>query len=404
MIWVIGAWYTRWLMEENRMINLLPWREELALKRQKHRLWMSAILIGTLVFIMITLTYYYSHSASEKTNDAPFRFTLPKIPDKKNSPLKKKRLKVIIKKKAIEKPRSIVLLPINNAKAEDILHVLSASSQDLISQRGAIGMDPRTNSIWIFETVSRQKTVQALIKSLDTVMPQVVIEARIVNMSKNCEKDLGIRFGAAGGLISSIPVTEKLHVDFGATGVETPPATLGFALATLNDKVLLDLELSALESEGHAKVIASPRLMTVNRQSAVIKAGEDIPYQEFSGNGGTAISFKQAVMRLKVTPQIMSQDRLILDLIINENADSGQRVQGVPVILTKSIQTHVMVRNGQTIVLGGIYKQNNVKHRVRVPFLGQIPGVGWLFQQKMLQIRQEELLIFITPRIIDRII
>jgi len=404
MIWAIGVWFTRWVRVESPMINLLPWREELAQKKQQHRLWISAIIIGTIFCIFIIYRYCNAHTASEKAIDEPFRFTLPKIPDKQGSSIKHERLKVTIKKKPIQKPRSIVLLPIQNAKAEDILHILTASSQNLISDRGAIGMDPRTNSIWIVETASRQKMMQTLIKSLDTVAPQVMIEARIVNVSKNYERELGIRFGASGGFISSIPMTEKFRVDFGETASPMPPATLGFALATLNDKVLLDLELSALESEGHAKVIASPRLMTVNRHSAVIKAGEDIPYQEFSGNGGTAISFKQAVMRLKVTPQIMSQDRMILDLNINEDADSGQRVQGVPVILTKSIQTHVMIKNGQTIVLGGIYKQNNVKHKVRVPFLGQIPGVKWLFQQKMLQIKQEELLIFITPRIIDRII
>ena len=162
----------------------------------------------------------------------------------------------------------------------------------------------------------------------------------------------------------------------------------------------MDLELSALESEGRAEIIASPRLMTTNQQSAVIESGQDIPYQQATSSGATAVAFKKAVLSLKVTPQITPDGKLLMDLFITQDADSGQRVQGVPIILTKSIQTNVLVNNGQTIVLGGIYKADKNNRITRVPFLGSLPVVGYLFSRTQTTADNEELLIFITPRII----
>jgi len=236
-------------------------------------------------------------------------------------------------------------------------------------------------------------------------------------MRKDCEEDIGIRFGLSkktfsGTLVGAnrfvqgrevltdVPLPERLNVDFGVLPLDASPASIGIALAKLGSGVLLDLELSALESEGRAEIIANPRLMTTNQQTAVIESGEDIPYQEATLNGATAVAFKKAALSLKVTPQITSDGKLLMALQINQDSDSGRRVQGVPIILTKSIETNVLVHNGQTIVLGGIYKQDKSKTVTRVPFLGEMPVVGFLFRRTEIQVKNEELLIFLTPRII----
>ena len=161
------------------------------------------------------------------------------------------------------------------------------------------------------------------------------------------------------------------------------------------------MELSALESIGKAQIIASPRLMTTNQQSAIISSGEDIPYQESTATGATAVSFKKALLSLEVTPHITPDNKLLLNLVINQDANSGQLVQGVPIISTKSIKTNVLVENGQTIVLGGIFTQNKSNQVVRVPFFGALPILNNLFNRTTKTSHNEELLIFITPRIIN---
>ena len=256
-------------------------------------------------------------------------------------------------------------------------------------------------------------------KRLDIPVKQVVIEARIVDVTKQCEDDLGISWGiskpthlsgtlaGANQLAQGVapanvtPLADRLNLDLAAlptSGLQ--PASVGIALAKLGGGVLLDLELSALESVGNAEIIASPRLMTTNQQSALIESGQDIPYQQATSSGATAVAFKKAVLSLKVTPQITPDGKLLMDLLITQDADSGQRVQGVPIILTKSIQTNVLVNNGQTIVLGGIYKADKNNSIVRIPFLGGLPLVGHLFSRTQITSDNEELLIFITPRII----
>lgn len=414
-------------------MNLLPWRET---ERQQLKIkliqycWIGLIILGLIVgivYFIINITranikHHIQNSASNhlyhsdgsaklgntanvlsKKNDNNLgenHFTNKINFQKKSYSDIKSKLKKH-KNKPPRRPRILTFLPIHHAKAEEILQILKKSSEAILSDKGVIGLDPRTNSLWMMDTSKHTNIIKKIVETLDRPTPQVEIEARIVNMSRQCEYELGMRFGMTGGLFSSVPVTEKMQVDLGLVSGTTTPASIGFSLATLNNKTLLDLELSALESQGQAKIIASPRLLTVNRQPAVIKAGEEIPYQEFSGYGSTtAISFKQAVMRLKVTPQILPHGQLMLNLLINEDADSGQRVQGVPVILTKAIKTNVLIKNNQTIVLGGIYKQNHVKRKAGVPFLGDIPIVGKIFQRNLHQNRQEELLIFITPRII----
>ena len=314
-------------------------------------------------------------------------------------------------------PLQSELLQMSNASAVDIASMIKDTTQSMMSARGTLSVDTRTNSLWVKDTGPHVREIKRLIKQWDVPVKQVMIEARIVNMSKDCSKDLGVRWGisnathlsgtleganqgANGVLLSETPLSDRLNVDLGALPFDASPASVGIALATLGNHVLLDLELSALEREGRAKIVASPRLITTNQKPAVIESGEDIPYQQATLSGATAVSFKKAVLSLKVTPQITSEGKLLMDLLINQDSDSGRRVQGVPIVLTKSIETSVLVSNGQTIVLGGIYKHEKNNAITQVPFLGSLPIVGHLFQRREMRKKQEELLIFITPKII----
>ena len=313
------------------------------------------------------------------------------------------------------------LLQINYAKATEIAAMLKDKNTSLLSTRGNVSFDVRTNTIWLQDTGANIQIIRELVEKLDVPVKQVSIEARIVNMSKDCELDLGVRWGvskpthlsgtlkganqlagptAPANLPSSVPLADRLNLDLAAIPTAGTPASVGIALAKLGSGVLLDLELSALESEEKAEIIASPRLMTTNQVAAVIQSGEDIPYQESTSSGATAVAFKKAVLSLKVTPLITPDGKLLLDLEINQDSDSGRRVQNVPIILTKSIQTSVLVNNGQTIVLGGIYQQSKSNQIRRIPFLGTIPVLGNLFRNVDVKSSNDELLIFITPRII----
>ncbi len=200
---------------------------------------------------------------------------------------------------------------------------------------------------------------------------------------------------------AAVEVPRRLNLDLVAAPISgAVPASVGIALARLSDNILLDLELSALESEGRAEVIASPRLITTNQQPAVIESGQEIPYQEATSSGATAVAFKKAVLSLKVTPQITPDSKILMDLQVNQDTPSSERYNGVPAIFTKEIQTNVLVNNGQTIVLGGIYQQDKNQAIRRIPFFGELPVVGVLFSNRQIRLRNEELLIFITPKII----
>ncbi|KGP64167.1 pilus assembly protein PilQ [Legionella norrlandica] len=313
------------------------------------------------------------------------------------------------------------LIQINYAKAVDIAVLVKDKQNSLLSERGKISVDARTNTIWIQDTGTKIEEVRELIKQLDVPVKQVLIEARIVEVTKDFAQELGIRWGiskpthlsgtleganqlAQGTLPANVtPLSDRLNLDLAAavsplTGA--PPASVGIALAKLGDNILLDLELSALESEGRAELISSPRLITTNQQAAVIESGEEIPYQEATSSGATAVVFKKAVLSLKVTPQITPDGKILMDLQINQDTPSPREFLGVPAIITKEIQTNVLVNNGQTIVLGGIYKQDKRKTINRIPFFGELPVVGAAFRNSEITLRNEELLIFITPRII----
>ncbi len=309
------------------------------------------------------------------------------------------------------------LMQINYAKAADIAALVNNKENTMLSKRGRINVDVRTNSIWIQDTAAKLQEIKDLVVKLDIPVRQVLIEARIVIVNKDTEKNLGIRWGVTNPDIisgtleganvmrggtdpSAVPLSQRLNVDLAAPLTTGTAGTFGLALAKIGKGVLLDLELSALESEGKGEVISSPRLITANQQAASIEAGEEIPYQEAASSGATTIAFKKAVLSLLVTPQITPDNKIILDLAVNQDQPSTQRFNGVPAILTKQIETNVLVNNGQTIVLGGIYKQDTKEAINRVPFFSDIPLIGALFKNRQDIVKREELLIFITPKII----
>ena len=311
------------------------------------------------------------------------------------------------------------LIQINYAKAAELAALIKDKQNSLLSEKGKISVDVRTNTIWIQDTGTKIEEVRDLVKQLDIPVKQVLIEARIVEVSKTFAQDIGIRWGISrpptlSGTLAGAnqlqqgvspanvtPYTDRLNLDLVASPASlATPASLGIALAKINDNILLDLELSALESEGLAELIASPRLITINQQSAVIDSGQEIPYQESTSSGATSVAFKKAVLSLKVTPQITPDNKILMDLQINQDTASAQEFNGVPAILTKEIQTKVLVNNGQTIVLGGIYTQDKTKTISRIPFFGELPVVGILFRNTQIGVTNDELLIFITPKII----
>ena len=246
-----------------------------------------------------------------------------------------------------------------------------------------------------------------MMPQLDVKAQQIEIEARIVAINRNYAKDIGVRLGfTQGGLVSGslAGLRDKeeerpLNINLPALPLEASPMSLALSLAKLGQQYI-DAELSILEGQGKAQIMARPRLVTENQQEAVISSGEDIPYQESSLNGATTVAFKKALLLLKVKPYLLAHQQLLLALEINQDGDSGQRVQGVPVIATKSMATRVVIKNGDTLVLGGIYKNDVHQERVGFPILKDIPGLGALFSRQQRRVIQEELLLFITPKLL----
>ncbi len=300
-------------------------------------------------------------------------------------------------------------IQINYAKAAELAALIKAKDNSLLSARGNISLDSRTNTLLLQDTSQKVTEIKALIERLDVPVQQVLIDARIVELRDGFDRDLGVRFGishdkgVSGSLegASSLRETgksdlsDRLNVDFGVSG-----PSMGFSLAKLPGNILLDLELSALEVEDHAKVIASPRLITANQQEAYIEQGEELPFEEQTASGATNVAFKKAVLRLQVTPQITPEGRIIMDLLVNQDSVSEITVKDVPAISTKELKTQVLVEDGQTIVLGGIYKQNQVSKIQRVPVLWQLPWIGWLFRSESSISSRDQLLIFVRPTIL----
>ncbi|MBL8271828.1 type IV pilus secretin PilQ [Steroidobacter sp.] len=348
-------------------------------------------------------------------------------------------------------------LQVNYAKAADLAALIKSGAGSLISERGSVAIDERTNTLLLQDTSERLADIRRLVSTLDIPVKQVMIEARIVIVSDDYSRDLGVRFGANvaftqggsdglgllggalnsenGTTISPFPSVAG-STDNDGDGINDPIGTptagssgqLGgfglpesaadrylvnlpasnpagrIALALLDSDYLVDLELSAAQAEGRGEIISSPRLITANQREATIEQGVEIPYQESSSSGATTTQFKKAVLSLKVTPQITPDNRVILDLTVSKDS-VGQLVASatggfVPSIDTREIITQVLVNDGQTVVLGGILETERRDAENKVPYLGDIPVLGRLFKQTTTTDNKDELLIFVTPRIL----
>lgn len=306
------------------------------------------------------------------------------------------------------------LVQINYAKARDLEEILKTDKSTLLSERGNVTVDERTNTLLVRDSVDRLAEIRKLIASLDIPIRQVLIEARIVIANDGFSRDLGTRLGirsrqesgdntalvgsSSTGLSSNINFpSSDFNVNLPAQPVSQTPA--GLALGFLTDDTLLDLELSALQAENKGEVVSNPRVITSNQKEAFIEQGDEIPYSQDSSSGATNIAFKKAVMSLTVTPQITPDDRVILDLSVTKDK-VGATFNGVPSIETKEVNTQVLVDNGETVVLGGIYEQVKSKEQFKVPLLGDIPLLGWLFRSTIEEDSKNELLIFVTPKIL----
>lgn len=321
------------------------------------------------------------------------------------------------------------LIQINYAKAQDLAALLKSSENKLISDRGSVSIDERTNTLLIQDTAAKISEVRELIANLDIPVRQVLVESRIVIANNDFARDLGVRLGLSGvaerdgdvmgfggglpGDLDSTSVTGGPFFSTGGSGdnenlLVSLPQTLAagsggaanFVIGKLGT-YLLRLELSAMQQEGKGEIVSSPRVITSDQNEATIKQGVQIPYQEASSSGATSVSFKDAVLELKVTPHITPDDRVIMDLVVKkDNPDFTRAVLGVPPVDTRELETSVLVDNGETVVLGGVFERTKSQTTARVPFFGDLPYVGWAFKQNQVQDENSELLIFVTPRIL----
>jgi type IV pilus assembly protein PilQ len=297
----------------------------------------------------------------------------------------------------------------------------------ILSPRGQVIVDNRTNSLMVTETAEKLDELRRLISSIDIPVRQVLIEARIVIASTDVSHQLGIQWGGAAvydedddnlitiggsrGTLDEIPEADDasfpdaLVVDLPATGAGTSSIAVGL----VSNDLLLQAELSALESAGQGEIVSQPKVITGDKQQATISQGTEIPYQKASSSGETTVEFKDAVLKLDVTPHITPDDRVLMKLVINQDS-VGEFINGefgsqIPTIDTTALNTEVMVGNGETVVLGGVFQTEEIVSETKTPFLGDIPYVGRLFRKDVTESSKNETLIFITPRIIgDRLI
>ena len=314
-------------------------------------------------------------------------------------------------------------IQINYAKATELAELLQSEDSSLMSERGKVTTDERTNTLLIQDTAEKLEEIRRMVALLDIPVRQVLIESRIVIANNDFSRDLGVRFGASGNSTNGDRFivgggTQPGNTNFGFTPgfevpagsgndgllvnlpVANPSGSLGLALGKIGSS-LIQLELSAMQLEDRGEVISSPRVITSNQQEAAIQQGVEIPYQEATSSGATSISFKEAVLELKVTPQITPDDNIIMDLKVSKD-NVGEIFFGVPSVDTRNVRTRVLVENGETLVLGGIYEQERGKQVERIPFFGSLPGVGWLFKTEARTDQKQELLIFVTPKIIKQ--
>ncbi len=326
-------------------------------------------------------------------------------------------------------PLQTEFLQVNYAKASELATLIKAEENNLLSERGNVSIDERTNTLILQDVAASLDSIRSMVAKLDIPVRQVLIESRIVNADESFSKDLGVNFGFSK-LTRQNPSTQSRGgegepglivggglpgiTDFGDTTtfndgsnenlmvtLPAPGATGALSLAYgIIGSYLLQLELSAALAEGRGEDIASPKVITANQREALIESGVEIPYQEASSSGATSVSFKKAVLALRVTPQITPDDRVLLDLTVNQDTRGSPDVLGVPPINTRNVSTQVLVDNGETVVLGGVYSQATNYSEDRIPFFGDLPYVGFLFKRTSDSRTKSELLIFVTPKIL----
>jgi len=333
-------------------------------------------------------------------------------------------------------------LQVNYAKAQDMAALIKTQTNSLLSTRGSVAVDDRTNTLLLQDTADRLADVRRLVATLDIPVRQVLIEARIVIVNNDFERSLGARFGlsnyqkygstglvttsgtaagtdqALGSALTNLagsppgnPTIYPISVPTGSAAsnrynVNLPVTSAAgtIALGILGNNFIVDLELSAAQAETQANIISSPRVITANQKEAIIEQGVEIPYQQSASSGATTIQFKKAVLSLKVKPQITPDNRIILDLDVKDDAVGTVVVTSggvnVPSIDTREITTQVLVNDGQTVVLGGILSTTQREDDTKVPYLGDIPVLGHLFKNTIHKDDKDELMIFITPKIV----
>ena len=320
----------------------------------------------------------------------------------------------------------------NYQKAADVQKLLSDVSQRILSKRGSASVDTRTNTLFVQDTPSRLEEVRKLIAKIDVSVRQVMIEARIVEANDSFSKNLGVRIGMieqgapargnattgirgpvigaelantgqALGAVAGTPVINGpgLNSNLAGAGLNGFNAgQLSFILFNHGATRFLNLEISAMEADGKGKIISSPRVLTADGVEALIEQGTEIPYQQATSSGATAVSFRKANLSLKVKPQITPDGNVIMTLDVNNDAPGAATATGLA-INTKHVKTEVLVENGGTVVIGGIYQQSERTDITRVPLLGELPYIGFLFRNNTSSTNKTELLVFITPRIIN---
>jgi type IV pilus assembly protein PilQ len=317
---------------------------------------------------------------------------------------------------------------LNYTKAAEIAAQITAGTgaARILSTRGSVIAEPRTNQLFVTDIPGRLEQVQSLISKLDIAVRQVLIEARIVEASDTFGKSLGVRLGG-----QPFTFNGTRNVQFGPTYIapnvsaDNPPVlgqNIGtsagdfvslpssgvggfpaatFAVSLFESRLtrLLNLEISALEADGRGKLVSSPRIVTADQTKALIEQGTEFPYQQATSSGATSVAFRRATLKLEVTPQITPEGNIILDLDISKDSRGETTAAGIA-INTKHIRTQVLVENGGTVVIGGIFELTESETEARVPVLGDLPAVGNLFKNKQRTANKQEMLVFITPKMI----
>jgi type IV pilus assembly protein PilQ len=316
---------------------------------------------------------------------------------------------------------------LNYQKGADFQKLLADPQQRILSKRGSAVVDARTNTVFVQDTPTRLEEVRKLLRKVDVPVRQVMIESRIVEASDNFGRNLGARLGyndasgqgsqiggvrvvpggqlaatgfTTGQIITQPDFDQSLSVNLPVPGISgANPGVFSLVLFKEGALKFLNLEITALQADGKGKIISSPRVITADQVEATIEQGTEIPYQQATSSGATSVSFKKATLSLKVKPQITPDDNVIMNLNVHKDS-VGQNTLAGPSIDTKQIVTEVLVENGGTVVIGGIYTQTENSQTNKIPVLGDMPFVGWMFKQNLKTDNRSELLIFITPRII----